>query len=332
MKIKIVAAALAAFFMFMAIGLTAFATGLNNTSDLGNNTETDMPEENGDRDESEESKNVSAPEIKSAKENQFLQRIFDLSGFLPTTRNTNTQDTNSAPEISSKTEGVQKNVNDTPINLTDYNENLSRQFTPPGTGTVIDQATDSDEKVFYTITAPGDHIFYLVIDKQRNNDNVYFLNAVTVDDLLPLAVNTKLPQDDKETLPSLPAESKLTKNDIARNEKLPAITESKSIEEQPVAQDINTAADQQTTIIYEPTVEQVPGHWHDSNNMGTIAIILIIIILGGGAGLYFKVYRPKKRGSESNGEYEPPADDGDWGNWQDDGDDSSSWDDNRDGE
>ena len=52
-------------------------------------------------------------------------------------------------------------------------------FSTDGTGTVVDNATDEDGKEFYTITTPDENIFYLVIDKQKTTDNVYFLNAVT---------------------------------------------------------------------------------------------------------------------------------------------------------
>lgn len=60
-------------------------------------------------------------------------------------------------------------------------------FTPSGTGTVVDNATDEDGKEFFTITTPSENVFYLVIDRQRETENVYFLNAVTEADLLALA-------------------------------------------------------------------------------------------------------------------------------------------------
>ena len=60
-------------------------------------------------------------------------------------------------------------------------------FTPNGTGTVLDNATSEDEKEFYTIVTEDENVFYLVIDKQRDADNVYFLNAVTESDLMSLA-------------------------------------------------------------------------------------------------------------------------------------------------
>jgi len=62
-----------------------------------------------------------------------------------------------------------------------------RPFTPPGQGTVVDNATDSDGKEFYTISTVDGDIFYLIIDRQRNSNNVYFLNAVTELDLIALA-------------------------------------------------------------------------------------------------------------------------------------------------
>ncbi len=63
-----------------------------------------------------------------------------------------------------------------------------KPFTPEGTGTVLDNATDQDGKEFFTITTADEAVFYLVIDRQRGAENVYFLNAVTASDLLALAV------------------------------------------------------------------------------------------------------------------------------------------------
>ena len=67
-----------------------------------------------------------------------------------------------------------------------------KPFTPSGTGTVVDNATDEDGKEFFTITTPAENVFYLIIDRQRGTENVYFLNAVTEADLLALA---ELPEE-----------------------------------------------------------------------------------------------------------------------------------------
>ena len=66
-------------------------------------------------------------------------------------------------------------------------ETVAKPFTTDGMGTVVDNATDEDGKEFFTITTPSENIFYLVIDRQRTENNVYFLNAVTEKDLMALA-------------------------------------------------------------------------------------------------------------------------------------------------
>jgi len=69
-----------------------------------------------------------------------------------------------------------------------------RPFTPPGTGEVLDNATSDDGKEFFTITTPDENVFYLIIDRQRGTQNVYFLNAVTEADLLSLATIPERPE------------------------------------------------------------------------------------------------------------------------------------------
>jgi hypothetical protein len=145
-------------------------------------------------------------------------------------------------------------------------------FAPSGTGTVVDTATESDGKVFYTITTPDEHIFYLIIDKQRNTENVYFLNAVTIADLLPLAEDYKPPV----TVPPI---------DIPNT----------PIEPTPIPEPL-------------PQDEQP----QDSGNMGTIIFVAVILVGGGGAGWYFKIYRPKRQSMSSGDEYEPHTEETDY--------------------
>jgi len=64
----------------------------------------------------------------------------------------------------------------------------SNSFTPDGQATVLDHATtNEDDKEFFTFTTPAGNVFFLIIDHQRPSDNVYFLNAVTEQDLIALA-------------------------------------------------------------------------------------------------------------------------------------------------
>lgn len=153
----------------------------------------------------------------------------------------------------------------------------AKPFTPPGTGTVVDNATDEDGKEFFTITTPAENVFYLVIDRQRETENVYFLNAVTEADLLALA----------------------------------------ELHEEPVAP---TPAPEP-----EPTPEPTaPPESEAKSGAGSLLLVLVVALIGGGAAFYFKVYRPKQQAAvhEDEAEYE----DFDSAEDYDDEDDGPPWD------
>ena len=163
---------------------------------------------------------------------------------------------------------------------------------PPGTGTVIDYSTDTDGTLFYTIITPDEHVFYLVIEKNRNIDNVYFLNAVTIDDLLPLA------------------------------------------QKPPQAQGAMTVTPPTTAIGTEQPVENPPAPEPDKpqgRNMGTLIFVVVIVVLGGGARWYFKIYRPKQQGTADADEYDPSMDVAgndyadDWSSGKNEADNDSAW-------
>ena len=148
-------------------------------------------------------------------------------------------------------------------------------FTPDGTGTVVDNATDEDGKEFFTITTADEAVFYLVIDRQRSTENVYFLNAVTVSDLMALA--------EQDQVPEAP----------------PPVTEPDP-EPEP-----------------DPAPEAEPKK---SGGAGMLLAALAVLALGGGAGWYFKIYRPKQQRAaepeEDHADYDEP----------DDYDDAPPWD------
>ena len=151
----------------------------------------------------------------------------------------------------------------------------AKPFTPEGTGTVVDNATDEDGKEFYTIQTPDEHVFYLVIDKQRTSENVYFLDAVTEKDLLSLAQAEKEP----ETVEPEPEPTPTPQEPIDRLEPAP----------EP-----------------EPTKGNSPA--------GTILLVLAVALIGGGAGWYFKIYRPKHQApdlDEEEMDFEAEADNSD---------------------
>lgn len=59
-------------------------------------------------------------------------------------------------------------------------------FTPDGNAQLVDEATDKDGKIFYTFTTKNNEYFYLVIDKDRDTENVYMLNLIDEQDLMAL--------------------------------------------------------------------------------------------------------------------------------------------------
>jgi len=139
-------------------------------------------------------------------------------------------------------------------------------FTPDGSATVIDNATSDDGKEFFTFATPEGNVFFLVIDRSRGQDNVYFLNAVTEQDLMALAASSGGDTPFNPVPPPLPAPD----------------------------------LDDPTEEVEPPTV--VPEA--QSGNNGTMIFIVIAALAFGGAAYYLKIVRPKKQGSDFDEEDE----------------------------
>ena len=140
-------------------------------------------------------------------------------------------------------------------------------FTPDGTGTVVDKATDKDGKEFYTITTPDENIFFLVIDNQKSSENVYFLNAVTETDLLPLAEkDSEGKAVEPETTPAPKAEPETPTEEP----------------EQP---------------------EPAPKEDKADNGLFSLLLVAAVVLIGGGAGYYFKIYKPKHQAPDLEDDY-----------------------------
>ena len=137
-------------------------------------------------------------------------------------------------------------------------------FTPDGTGTVVDNATDEDGKEFYTITTADESVFYLVIDKQKTSENVYFLNAVTVDDLLPLAKQGEEP-----------------------------------------AEEVTPEPEPEPTEPVEEVTEPEPEPEAKKTDSPLLSLLLIgaVVLIGGGASYYFKIYKPKHEAPDLEDDY-----------------------------
>jgi hypothetical protein len=148
--------------------------------------------------------------------------------------------------------------------ISEPTQSNSDVFTPDGNGSVLDNISDSNGKEFFTITTDNKNTFYLIIDRQRNSENVYLLNSVTEDDLFDFV--RKNANIDESTIPTTEL-----------------ITQPK------------TTVEIITEVIETPVKEE-----KNTNNTGTIIFIGLAVIAVGGAGYYFKIYKKKQQNNSSN--------------------------------
>lgn len=148
----------------------------------------------------------------------------------------------------------------------------SKPFTPAGTGTVVDNATDGDGKEFFTVETVDGNVFYLIVDRQRDSENVYLLNAVNEDDLASLAKSGD--GKGESAIPTTTPPATSTPPETAPETTPPPAPEKSS-----------------------------------SDNTGTIIFIVIAVLAVGGAGYYIKIVRPKQLGTIGGADgYDEPED------------------------
>ena len=182
------------------------------------------------------------------------------------------------PSISSDTMGSStSNQKDYTVSGTVPKQTEQREeipLTPNGQATVVDHASGADGKEFFTITTANNNVFYLIVDRQREKENVYFLNAVTETDLLPLAQ-----ADEQQEL-------------ILEPEEEPTCSCTQKCE----AGDVNTLCpvckENRKACVGE--VPEEPEPEAKESNAGLILFVVLTLAVGGAVGWYFKIYRPKQ--------------------------------------
>ena len=135
-------------------------------------------------------------------------------------------------------------------------------------------------KEFYTIQTTSEKVFYLIIDRDGEEEMVYFLTEVTENDLLNVTA------DNSETLP---------KNSAALESAIP-VTEGalpnnngEQEKEEETAEELTEDGEEETTEEPEPEPEKT-----GENPMTTYIILGIVAVAAIGGGYYFKVVRKKK--------------------------------------
>ena len=94
-----------------------------------------------------------------------------------------------------------------PLSITISEETVPQNnpFTPDGQGTVLDNAHESDGKEFFTITTESeDLVFYLVIDRQRSDQNVYLLKPISETDLFQFISQPPIEETEKPIEEAVP--------------------------------------------------------------------------------------------------------------------------------
>ena len=135
-------------------------------------------------------------------------------------------------------------------------------------------------KEFYTIQTASEKVFYLIIDRDGEEEMVYFLTEVTENDLLNVTANNS------ETLPknSAALESAIPVTEGA----LPNNNGEQGTEEEP-AEEPTESGEEESTEEPEPEPEKT-----EENPMATYIILGIVAAAAIGGGYYFKVVRKKK--------------------------------------
>ena len=163
------------------------------------------------------------------------------------------------------------------------NEGQSPITPPGGQGTVIDNVSGSSEdggRAFFTIATPDENVFYLVIDRQRDSENVYFLNAVTESDLMALARKDAEPPSQSaipDPAPVCTCKEKCVPGEVDAD--------------CPVC--VLSWKDCTGTVTSAPANPE-PEPQSGGGESGTIIIALIVMAAAGAAGWYLKIYKPKK--------------------------------------
>ncbi len=158
----------------------------------------------------------------------------------------------------------------------------AKPLTPDGQGTVVDNVTDQDSKEFFTFTTPSNNTFYLVIDKQRDSENVYFLNAVTESDLLALAEKDKKPEGNNVSAipdpePVCTCKDKCAPGEVNTDCPVCVLTMMDCTGKAPAV---------------DPDTDQEPEK-PEKGGSSTMILVVIAALAVGGAGYYLKIWKPK---------------------------------------
>ena len=166
------------------------------------------------------------------------------------------------------TEHTKTDVNGNTVSQTGTSTGTSaKQYPSTGdTSKDADQSSDSQTtekgKEFYTIQTASEKVFYLVIDRDGEDEKVYFLTEVSEKDLMNFTLSDSVTLPEVDTVYAEPE---------------------KQAEEDASAEPTETPEKEEEEV-------QMP---EEKSSVGMYLLIGIIVAGVAGAGWYFKVYKPK---------------------------------------
>lgn len=175
-----------------------------------------------------------------------------------------------------------------PVVTETENEDIEEISVTPvdGGGTVLENSVKSGgEREFFTFEAEDGQVFYIVVDKEKSDNNVYLLVQAQKEDLQSLAVSEEN-GGQSESVPLEPVQKPVETQPVsppaaALPEIVPVTETSPAISEASAAQEESAKTDTP-----EPEKASSNGLW-------------LILLLGaaavGGAAYYLKIYRPSQQ-------------------------------------
>ena len=181
-------------------------------------------------------------------------------------------------------------------------------FTPDGNLTLIDdffqieqeatEDTEQKDKQFITLQSKNGNYFYLVIDRNGETENVYFLNLVDEADLMTLIKDA----EDGTKVPTCSCTDKCAIGAIKTDCEICRTNMSECVGKEPVVEE-----PEPTDPAEEPTEE--------NTSVNFLPIIILVIAGAAGGAVYwfkFKKQKPKTSGNSDLDDYDYGQDDDDY--------------------